>query len=143
MFQRPYFPLLFLVFFTLVGCQNDADKERDIVNFEEYRGQWVIIHYWAEWCRSCMVEIADLNEIQADFPVKVFGFNADGLDRKALQILSKKVHIEYEQLMSDPKMTLGLEPLRGIPTLYLISPEGVLVGPLEGPQSKAKIVSYF
>ena len=141
MFPMRFTSILFLSFLMLVGCQKN--KEVDInghsVQFEAYRGQWVIIHYWADWCHSCIAEIADLNEIQQQYPVQVFGVNADGLEPNQLRALMEKYNIQYTQLLFDPKGALGLEPLRGIPTLYLISPEGTLIGPLEGPQSKEKI----
>jgi thiol-disulfide isomerase/thioredoxin len=121
----------------------EVDVDGHPVHFEHYRGQWVVIHYWADWCHSCIAEIADLNDIQAHYPAKVFGFNADGLENDSLRALIQKHRIEYAQLVFDPKGTLGLEPLRGIPTLYLISPEGAITGPLEGPQSKEKIISLL
>ena len=42
-------------------------------------GQWVVINYWAQWCKPCIEEIPYLNTLDRDYAqVTVLGVNYDG-----------------------------------------------------------------
>ena len=51
------FAFVLVVGFALTGCQSDKT-----VAIDNYRGQWVVVNYWAEWCKPCIKEIPELND---------------------------------------------------------------------------------
>ncbi len=54
-----------------------APRQRSATG-RDLRGQWVVINYWAIWCKPCIQEIPELNAL-AELPgVAVLGVNYDG-----------------------------------------------------------------
>ena len=48
---------------------------------DAYRGQWLYVNYWAEWCAPCLEEIPELNAFhRADNGAEVLGINFDQVD---------------------------------------------------------------
>jgi len=39
-------------------------------NITEYKGKVVLLNFWATWCRPCLTEIPDLNQLQNDYKNK-------------------------------------------------------------------------
>ncbi len=37
---------------------------------EEFRGKVVLLNFWATWCKPCLTEIPDLNQLQVDYKEK-------------------------------------------------------------------------
>ena len=76
-----YFSLLLL---TLAAC-SPTGKNVGTLQLDELRGQWVVINYWAIWCKPCIQEIPELNKL-AELPqVTVLGVNYDGISGEELQ----------------------------------------------------------
>ena len=49
-----------LLLTLLTAC---ADKgEAPAPELDELRGQWVVINYWAQWCKPCIEEIPELSK---------------------------------------------------------------------------------
>ena len=54
--------LLSLVLFA--ACTGDADHG-GAPRLADLRGYWVVINYWAQWCKPCIEEIPELNALHA------------------------------------------------------------------------------
>mgnify|MGYP000607383081 CR=1 FL=1 len=111
---------------------------------EKYRGKWLVINYWAEWCTPCIKEIPELNQLQAEYPsqIAIAAVNFDHLEKQALLNISKKMGINYEVLEQDPADILRLASPAALPTTYIYNPSGELSAKLVGPQSAESILSY-
>jgi thiol-disulfide isomerase/thioredoxin len=124
---------------ALIGCQSDKT-----VAIDNYQGQWVVVNYWAEWCKPCIKEIPELNDLNAqNSDVTVLGVNFDGAvgDELARQLDTLKV--AFETLPYDPSAELGIERPRALPTTVIISPEGDLKEVLIGPQTQESLLAYI
>ncbi len=108
------------------------------LRFEDWRGSWVFINYWAEWCAPCRHEIPELNALHlADNGAIVVGVNYDGIRDQALLDLMQKMGIQFLQLNHDPYAQLHYARPTRLPTTYVLDPDGQLVQTLEGPQTQA------
>ena len=114
----------------LVGCNEkpDAmDSEGHAIRLQDYRGQWVLVNYWAEWCHACLMEMPDLVKLQAKYPDKItlIGVNFDSKSNDYLQHFNRAHHINYLMTSQlNPKL-LGLtKPMATVPTTVLLAPDG-------------------
>lgn len=128
-----------LLLIALTGC---APKDGQLladgstVGFDEWRGQWLLVNYWAEWCAPCRKEIPELNQIHAESAdVTVLGVNYDSLEGQPLADLVGEMGIEFPVLVFDPRERWGVDLPAVLPSTLVIAPDGTLKNILIGPQT--------
>ena len=109
---------------------------------EDWRGRWLIINYWAEWCAPCRDEIPELNALQRGQPeVVVVGVNFDGGSGDQLSALIARMGIEFPILTTDPRTHWGYDAPSALPMTVLNTPAGVIHKRLLGPQTQASLLA--
>jgi peroxiredoxin len=95
---------------------------------KNYRGQVVLLNFWATWCPPCVEETPSLVQFAAkmrDHGVVVIGVSVDQ-DPKALEDFMQKFHIPYP-VGRDPDRTLAARyGTRLFPETYVFDRQGRL-----------------
>lgn len=121
------------------------DLEGKSVSLSDYRGKWVIVNYWATWCPPCLEEIPDLVDLYEHNreDVVVLGIAYEEVNLDYLKEFVESHFISYPVLRMDPIPVTTLGPVLGLPTTYIISPEGERVARQEGPVTRKAIEAYL
>jgi thiol-disulfide isomerase/thioredoxin len=112
----------------------------------DYKGKWVVVNYWATWCPPCQEEIPDLvdfYEQNRDRGVVVLGVNTEDIGREQLAIFADSYLISYPVLRSEPLFASPLGPVPGLPTTYIVTPEGEPVARQVGPITGEQLEKYI
>ena len=109
------------------------------MNWDDFRGRWVLVNYWAEWCKPCLEEIPELNELDKAPDISVLGVNFDGVTGTALEQLGEEMGIEFLMLGQDPGPEFGWKMPVGLPATFIVDPSGNLVETRFGPQTEEDI----
>ncbi|HIE55080.1 MAG TPA: TlpA family protein disulfide reductase, partial [Chromatiaceae bacterium] len=122
------------------------DLEGKVHNLSDYRGKWVLVNYWATWCPPCLEELPDLEVFyhnHKDRDAVVLGVNMEDIDREKLKAFVEEQFLSYPILMvgSRPQFPLGTVP--GLPTSFLVSPEGKVVARQLGPVDRERIEAFI
>lgn len=134
-----------IIIVLLVGCSRQStllDNNGQAIRLADYHGKWIILHYWASWCKVCTEEIPEINNFynaHKDKDAIVLGVNYDQIDQQQLPGLVQRMGIMFPNLMSDPTMQLGIAPLPGLPGNVLIGPDGKLKEILLGEQTQQSL----
>lgn len=115
-------------------------------NLSDYRGKWVLVNYWATWCPPCLDEIPELELFHTNHQEKdavVLGVNMESIDLARLETFVDEQFISYPILRTNPHGWGELGRVTGLPTSYLVSPEGRLVARQVGPVRAADIESFI
>jgi peroxiredoxin len=107
------------------------------ISFSSLKGKWVLINYWASWCKTCIEEIPEFNRFflkHENDSVALFGVNYDSLPLNKQNSLIKQLNIQYPSLSTNPAFALGLGDITGVPVTFVINPQGELVNTLYGGQ---------
>jgi len=105
-----------------------ADTHGQTQSFEQYRGKWVIVNYWATWCTGCLKELPDLISFHDNNKdAVVVGVNFEDIGMEELNDFIKEKSIPYTVLSSKPAVSTPLGPVPALPTTYIINPEGQVV----------------
>lgn len=107
------------------------------------RGGWVVVNYWAEWCKPCIKEVPELNALDAREGVRVLGVNYDNATGEELASQLAKLAIAFATLPNDPAEELGLTRPQVLPTTVIIAPDGKVTATLVGPQSLTGLLALM
>lgn len=101
----------------------------------QQRGRWVVVNYWATWCGPCLKEMPELSALDAMREhVEVIGLDYEDIAPADLRAFLQKHPVAYPVAIVDvydpPK---DFDPPRGLPTTYLIAPDGRIAKHFLGP----------
>jgi thiol-disulfide isomerase/thioredoxin len=121
------------------------DLDGKPVSLSDFRGKWVIVNYWATWCPPCLDEIPDLVGLYDDNrdTIVVLGVDYEEVNKEYLKEFVDSHMISYPILQMDPQPVTELGPVLGLPTSYIISPEGERMARQEGPVTREAIENYI
>ena len=106
-----------------------TDLDGNEVKAEDYRGQWLVINYWATWCGPCRDEMPELVKFQQDNAdhVQVLGIAYEDADVQKLKNFAEDFNINYPLLTIDVYNPPGFaeEGGLGLPTTIVYNSEGM------------------
>jgi thiol-disulfide isomerase/thioredoxin len=122
------------------------DLNGNTVSLADYKGKWVIVNYWATWCPPCQDEIPDLvdfHERHHDKDAVVIGINTEDIGLEQLTSFAESFLINYPVLRSDAVMKTPLGDIPGLPTTYIVAPDGSPVARQVGPVTSEQLEQYI
>jgi thiol-disulfide isomerase/thioredoxin len=105
------------------------------------RGHWVIVNFWATWCVPCIKELPDISQFVKTHPdVRAIGIAYDDTEAADIRAFLDKHPVSFPvaQVTMDKPLTDFDEP-RGLPTTYLIAPDGKVAKHFMGPITPASL----
>ena len=102
-----------------------SGKEVDLKN---YRGQLIILNFWATWCAPCKKEMPSLDGLYQDNSfknLKVFAVNMEQPNILKTKKFFSDLNIKKLEIFFDKNLNFVKEfKLRGVPTTVLINKKG-------------------
>jgi thiol-disulfide isomerase/thioredoxin len=112
----------------------------------EFRGKWVVLNYWATWCPPCLKEIPELVEFHEQNHKKnavVVGVDFEEIPLNELVEFTDSYFMSYPILIAKPMAKTPAGVISGLPTTFLISPEGKLIARQSGPVTAEMIEDFI
>ena len=105
------------------------------------RGHWVIVNFWATWCVPCIKEMPDISQFVATHKeVRAIGLAYQDNPVADITAFLHKRPVVYPiaQVTLDKPLADFEEP-RGLPTTWLIDPQGKVAAHIVGPVTAADL----
>lgn len=115
----------------------------------ELRGRWVLIDFWASWCRPCRMENPNVVRLYQEYHPKgfeIFGVSLDQQREAWLRAIEQDrlTWIHVSDLKGWQNAAAQLYRVNGIPYTVLIDPEGRIVAKgLRGPALEEKLRAIY
>jgi cytochrome c biogenesis protein CcmG, thiol:disulfide interchange protein DsbE len=115
----------------------DAPVERlgaeGTASLADYRGEWVLVNFWASWCEPCRVEAPAIERYAGRHrdELLVVGMNTEDLTRDAIEFIEsledeedRPVELSWEMLRDGDGNRKNAFGVLALPETFLIDPEG-------------------
>lgn len=112
------------------------------VKLSSYKGQYVLLDFWASWCGPCRQENPNLVNAYEKYKDKNFTILGVSIDSNpaAWKKAIKDDSLSWVQLLDTTKQIANLYGINAIPKNYLIDPTGKIIAKnLRGPALEAKL----
>ncbi|MDZ4731816.1 MAG: TlpA disulfide reductase family protein [Xanthomonadales bacterium] len=110
----------------------------------DFRGQWVILNYWATWCAPCRKEIPELSELhQQREDITVLGIAYEDVDEAMFKEFLAEFYVSYPILVADvyqPPEPFGAP--RVLPTTIILDPAGRSVKAFLGSVTRQDLEAF-
>jgi thiol-disulfide isomerase/thioredoxin len=113
---------------------------------EDYRGQVVLLNFWASWCPPCLIEMPSMQRLKqalADMPFSILAVNAKESKGKAWRF-QRMLDVDFTVLLDTTGQAGEDWNIAVYPTSYLIDPSGhiryVAYGALEWDSDEVRQV---
>lgn len=105
------------------------------------RGRWVVVNFWATWCKPCIKEMPELSALHGTREdIDVVGLAYEDIELADMQAFLQERPVAYPVVILDPYAPPGdFATPRGLPMTYLINPEGKVARRFLGPVTAADI----
>ena len=104
------------------------DSNKKIIKLNDYRGNLVLLNFWATWCAPCKKEMPSLDALNINpnlDNIKIFPINVGKDNLKKSKIFFEDLNIKNLNIYFDNPVTLAKNfALRGVPTTILINKKG-------------------
>ena len=102
------------------------DIDGNLHRLSEYRGRPVIINFWATWCPPCREEIPSMNrawQVLREEGIAMLAINV-GEDEDTIFVFTADYPADFPLLLDQSGDIIGQWPVKGLPTTYVIAPDG-------------------
>ena len=110
----------------------DSDRT---VTLNQFRGQVVVLNFWASWCSPCVAELPSMMEMQERLRnrgITVLGVSID-VDDEAYHRFIKQRNVNFVTVRDPEQKVAGLYGTSGWPETYVIDRDGVMRRKVVGP----------
>jgi thiol-disulfide isomerase/thioredoxin len=104
------------------------------VTLSDLRGRWVLINFWATWCLPCRDEMPLLAAAAEEHGDRLTVLAVNMRERpEPVAAFLTELGLDLPVLLNPDDATLLAYQVRGLPTSYLVAPDGAIARRIMGP----------
>ena len=122
-----------------------ADVSGTQVSLSDFKGQVVLLNFWATWCPPCKLEMPTLQQHYVDFKdqgLVVVGVEA-GEPKAEVQAFAAEQQLTFPILPDEKSAVTDQYRVLALPTTFVIDRQGVIVRQHRGMMDEAQVDEYL
>ena len=110
------------------------DRKGNLLSLRSFKGQVVVVNFWATWCLPCKKEMPSLERLSNEYPeIMIYPVNLEKPNQEQTLKFFTDLEISKLNIYFDPNFSLvKLFNMRGVPTSILIDKNGKEFGRVIG-----------
>ncbi len=119
----------------------------ETVKLSDLRGKAVLLHFWATWCPPCRAELPEMNALaeslaaNSDSKLEFLAVCISDEETSRAQFMAKN-NYTFKGGLDARGDVASLYRVQGIPSSFLISPDGSIEKRHVGAMSKAQLLDF-
>ncbi len=127
---------------------SQPDPTGKAVTLTQFRGKWVLLDFWASWCKPCRAENPTLKKAFQAYKDKGFTILSVSIDTDKdawlKAIVADKMFWSHASDLTEDNAAARPYFVRSIPSSFLVDPEGRIAAKnLRGPALEQKLSEVF
>lgn len=129
---------------------SQPDVNGKMVSLKDFKGKYVLVDFWASWCKPCRLDVPELKDVHEKFKNKNFAIISISLDKDKSEWIKAMLeeNMPWPQaadLKGDQNDASQAFKIQGIPAKFLIDPNGKIIAaglrePGKGGSQKVKVL---
>lgn len=115
----------------------------ETVRLSDFRGQTVLIHFWATWCAPCKITMPWLVDFRNKYAARGFHVLAVSLDDDATKVeigeFADGLRVNFPVLIGNEKVAEAYGGIPAVPLSCLVGRDGRIVETVVGLKSKTEL----
>jgi thiol-disulfide isomerase/thioredoxin len=96
----------------------------ETVRLADYRGEPVLLHFWASWCGICRLEQGSIQDIHEDWPVLTVAMQSGDAREVAEHLRAEG--LDWTVVLDEEGELARRFGVRGVPTTFVIDGDGMI-----------------
>lgn len=126
------------------------DFELDTLDDEEiqlsdYRGEKVMLNFWASWCGPCRAEMPDMQKLHDEEDIKILAVNlteTESSDENVPNFMDE-LDLSFTVPLDENNEVADLYQIQPVPTSYMIDSDGLIQNEALGALNYEQMVQEF
>ena len=122
-----------------------ADLSGASVSLSDYKGQVVLLNFWATWCPPCKLEMPTLQQHFVDYKAQglmVVGVEA-GEPKADVESFATDQRLTFPILPDEKSTVTDMYRVSALPTTFVVDRQGVIVQQHLGMMTEAQVDGYL
>ena len=96
-----------------------------LVNIKDYRGEPLLLHFWASWCKFCKLSETSITNIDKDWQVLSVAFQS-GDKNEVIQHMKERGIESWAVVPDEDGRLAEIFGVRAVPASYIIDGSGII-----------------
>src|SRR5699024_12022031 len=100
----------------------------ETVKLSDYRGERVMLNFWASWCGPCRTEMPDMQKLYENEDAVILAVNlasTESSEKNAINFVNQ-FGLTFPILLDEENEVATLYQIQPIPTSYMIDSNGII-----------------
>lgn len=120
----------------------------ETVKLEQFRGQTIVLNFWATWCPPCIKEMPSMQRLQQHFSGNQFQVVAISLDKESEQIVqsfASKLNLTFPILLDPEGVAADPYGAKDLPSTFILDQKGQVIAAAKGERDwySPSAISYI